>query len=240
MSFDQTGFDIRCEWGLRGLHELAPLSDVVIIVDVLSFCTAIDVATARGAIIFPYPLKDGSAAEYAAAVNAKLATAERGEGLSLSPASLRSIEAGCRLVLPSPNGAAVAFAAEHRHVLSACLRNASVAAGVAVRLGRTIAVIPAGETWEGGELRPCVEDLAGAGAVIASLPGSRSPEARLAAAAFEHFRTNPGETLRDCGSGRELFGRGFAADVELAAELDVSSNVPCLKDRAFVGSCVSR
>jgi 2-phosphosulfolactate phosphatase len=30
-------FDIRFEWGLQGVLQLAPISDVVIIVDVLSF-----------------------------------------------------------------------------------------------------------------------------------------------------------------------------------------------------------
>jgi phosphosulfolactate phosphohydrolase-like enzyme len=40
--------------------------------------------------------------------------------------------------------------------------------------------------------------------------------------------------LRDCGSGRELIERGFAPDVEIAAELDVSRNVPRLVNLAFV------
>jgi len=44
MTFDQTAYRLRCEWGLRGLRELAPVSDVVIIVDVLSFTTALDIA----------------------------------------------------------------------------------------------------------------------------------------------------------------------------------------------------
>ena len=113
MNFDQADFEIRCEWGLRGLRALAPISDVVIIVDVLSFSTALDVATSRGAVIYPYRFKDATAAAYAASIQAELASAGRGPGYSLSPASLQSIEAGTRLVLPSPNGAALAFAAEH-------------------------------------------------------------------------------------------------------------------------------
>src|SRR5947209_4340907 len=109
VSFSQAEFEIRCEWGLRGLRDLAPISDVVIIVDVLSFSTALDVGTSRGGIIFPYPLKGDSAAAYAASLNAQLASAGRGVGFSLSPESLRFMEAGCRLVLPSPNGAALSF-----------------------------------------------------------------------------------------------------------------------------------
>ena len=235
MSFDQAAFEIRCEWGLRGLRDLAPVSDVVIIVDVLSFSTALDVGTSRGAIIFPYPLKDDSAAGYASSLNARLAS-DRGNGLSLSPASLSSIETGTRLVLPSPNGATISFSVDHRNLLSACLRNATAAAALAARLGSTIAVIPAGETWDTGELRPSLEDLVGAGAVIASLPGRKSPEAQLAVAGFEHFRKDLRQMLHGCGSGRELLDRGFAADLELAAGFDVSSNVPRLRDRAYTSA----
>ena len=159
MSFNQAEFEIRCEWGLAGLRDLAPISDAVIIVDVLSFSTALDVATSRGGIIFPYPLKDDSAATYAASLNAQLASASRGIGFSLSPASLTRMEAGCRLVLPSPNGAALSFSANHPHVLAACLRNATAAAALAARLGSTIAVIPAGEIRDSGDLRPSLEDL---------------------------------------------------------------------------------
>ena len=36
MTFNQCEFDIRCEWGENGVHQLAPISDAVIIVDVLS------------------------------------------------------------------------------------------------------------------------------------------------------------------------------------------------------------
>jgi 2-phosphosulfolactate phosphatase len=55
-------------------------------------------------------------------------------------------------------------------------------------------------------------------------------------AGFEYFRKTLPQTLRHCGSGKELIKRGFAADVELAAEFNVSSNVPCLRDRAFAGA----
>ena len=187
MTFDQAEFQVRCDWGLRGLKELAPTSDVVVIVDILSFTTALDIATARGGIVFPYPLKGASAASYAVTVDANLASTDRSLGFFLSPASLRGLPAGYRLVLPSPNGATLSFAAApaaHPALLAACLRNATAVGQVAARRGSTFAVIAAGEMWATGELRPSLEDLIGAGAVIASLPGSRSPEADLAAAAF--------------------------------------------------------
>ena len=91
MTFDQSGFDVRCEWGENGVQRLAPGADVVVIVDVLSFSTCVEVANSRGAIVFPYRWKDESAAAFAASVNAELASVRRaGGGYSLSPASLMS------------------------------------------------------------------------------------------------------------------------------------------------------
>lgn len=232
--FDQSEFDIRCEWGRRGLQELAPVSDVVIVVDVLSFSTAVDVATARGAMVFPYPLKDDSAAAYADSVGAKLASSRRAAGFSLSPDSLLAIPPEYRLVLPSPNGAALCFSARWRNLLTACLRNAPAVSEAAKRLGSMTAVIPSGETWDDGSLRPSLEDLIGAGSVIAGLPGRRSPEAEVALAVFERFARDLPATLRACASGKELIERGFSADVDLAAQHNVSPSAPILEHGAFV------
>jgi 2-phosphosulfolactate phosphatase len=234
VTFDQAEFQVRCEWGLPGLRELGAVSDVIVIVDVLSFTTAIDIATARGGVVFPYPLKGESAASYAGSLDAHLASPDRGSGFSLSPASLRNLPAGYRLVLPSPNGAALSFSVDHPIVLAACLRNAAAIGRTAARLGSTVAVIPAGEMWSTGELRPCLEDWIGAGAVIDACAGTRSPEASLAAGAFRYFREDLARKLRASGSGKELIERGFALDIELAAELNVSTNVPRLVTRSFI------
>jgi hypothetical protein len=37
MNFGQADFEVRCEWGEKGILQLAPISDVLVIVDVLSF-----------------------------------------------------------------------------------------------------------------------------------------------------------------------------------------------------------
>ncbi|MFZ1789123.1 MAG: hypothetical protein WAT92_12450 [Saprospiraceae bacterium] len=106
MIYNQQEFDIRFEWGLKGVEELAPISDVIIIVDVLSFSTCVDIATKNGADIFPYRWKDDSAIDYAKNLNAELADFKRKytDGFSLSPTSLLDIQPKTKLVLPSPNG----------------------------------------------------------------------------------------------------------------------------------------
>src|SRR5918996_1254452 len=73
MTFDQSAFDIRCEWGANGVHQLAPISDAIIIVDLLSFSTCVAIATSRGAHIFPYPYNDDTRFAFARSINAELA-----------------------------------------------------------------------------------------------------------------------------------------------------------------------
>jgi 2-phosphosulfolactate phosphatase len=235
MYFGQAEFELRCEWGLAGLAALLPGSDVCIIVDVLSFCTCVDIAVGNGALVYPYRFDEGSAQGYADERGARLArrgrTAEG--GYSLAPASLLGIPAGTRLVLPSPNGATLSLATGALPTFAGCLRNASAVARAAQQLGRRISVIAAGERWPDGGLRPALEDQLGAGAIIAALGGRCSPEAAAAEQAFLGARPELEHVLARCGSGQELIGRGFSADVALAAAHDQSRVVPVLRDGAY-------
>ena len=242
MFYDQRGFDARFEWGIEGVRRLAGASDVVVVVDVLSFGTAVDVAVARGAAVFPGRWRGEAAAAYAREVGAELAVGrtevDAAHPYSLSPATFRTIAPGARLVLPSPNGSTLAGVAAEAEatVLAGCLRNAGAVARAARALGGTVTVIAAGERWQGGEgaLRPAVEDLIGAGAVLAALgPKDPSPEAVAAMAAFAAVAPDVPRYLATCSSGRELFEAGFAADVAIAAEVDASAAVPLLTAGAF-------
>jgi len=234
MTFTQSEFDVRLEWGERGVNLLAPISDVVIIVDVLSFTTCVEIATSRKAIIYPYRGKLELAQKYARSVGAELAEKRRDAKYSLSPKSMLNLPQELKLVLPSPNGSTLTLATGDTPTLAGCLRNARVVAQVAKKYGRRIAVIPAGERWPDGSLRPSFEDLIGAGAIINFLDGELSPEANAARSAFLAAERNLENQLLQCGSGKELIGRGYREDVFLAAELNVSGCVPILTDGAYI------
>jgi 2-phosphosulfolactate phosphatase len=239
--FEQAGFRARLEWGLAGVRLLAPVVDLVVVVDVLSFSTAVSIAVEQGARVVPYPMDgrvdDGTAATHARAIGATLARPNRGgPGPTLSPASLAGMRSGDLLVLPSPNGStcAVEAAATGTMVVAGCLRNASAVGRLVDAHGGTAAIVLAGERWPDDSLRPCVEDLLGAGAILAGIePRSLSPEARAAVGAFRSARSRLGPALTDSASGRELVQRGHGADVALAAALDATDRVPVLVDGAF-------
>jgi 2-phosphosulfolactate phosphatase len=232
--FDQAEYALRCEWGAHGVWQLAKISDVLIVVDVLSFSTAVDIAVSNGAVVFPYGSRDPLVEDYARARSAHIAeTARTQSGFSLSPASLRQVPSGYRLVLPSPNGGALILAGGGTVTFTACLRNAGAVARAARQFGSTFAVIPAGERWPDGSLRPSIEDWIGAGAVLSALPGRPSAEAAMAIAAFESLGKLCGPVLNGSSSGKELIDRGFGEDVALAAELDASTTAPRLQDGGF-------
>ena len=234
MTPDQSEFDLRFEWGPRGVEMLAPVSDAVVIVDILTFSTAVVVAATRGAAVFPYRWNDETAAEYAGSLDAVLA-APRGVGrYSLSPGSLMSLPAGRRIVLPSPNGATVSLSTGSTPTFAGCLRNARAAAAAARSCGPRIAVIACGERWPNGDLRPSLEDHIGAGAILAHLDGNASPEGAAAVSVFEAARSRLPETMRACVSGKELIDWGFEDDVAVAAELNRDDVAPRLRDGAYL------
>lgn len=228
---------VHCEWGLKGVELLRERSAVMVIVDVLSFSTAVDVAVHRQARIHPFPWGDDDAARAEAArLGVRLAASRRAGGqLSLSPASLMKLNPGERLLLPSPNGSRLSLACGGAAVLAGCLRNAGAVAAKALKLadGKDIAVIPAGELWPDGSLRPAIEDLIGAGAVIEALGFDGEPEAVVARDAFRTAEPHLKATLLNCRSGRELIEREHELDVEIAAELDVSRCAPVLRGGAY-------
>ncbi|QNS07981.1 2-phosphosulfolactate phosphatase [Streptomyces xanthii] len=240
---EPAGHGVYVAWGPAGAARLAPRVVCLVVVDVLSFTTAVTVAVAAGTRAYPYRWRDAGAAEFAERVGARLAVGRSALGpgtpWSLSPASLRRAPFTPRLVLPSPNGSTVAAAAAAGTlVVASCLRNASAVGRrlTAEGLGtpeRPVAVIAAGERAADGTLRLAEEDLLGAGATVAALEAVRpAPSAVRARDAF--LRTpDVRAAVADCPSAHELYGYGFREDVEIATEADTAPVVPVLVDGAF-------
>ena len=227
----QDQYDIRCEWGIRGIEKYFSQTDVFIIVDVLSFSTVVDIACSNGALVYPFQWKDDRLLHYAESKNAIPASSMRSKTeFSLSPYSLKDIPSGTRFVLPSPNGSTLSLSTGNVLTLCGCLRNFRLVAEYAMKNGNRITVIPAGEKWEDGSIRFAVEDWIGAGAVISQLKGNLTPEAALAKESFTSSENGIKEVILNSVSGRELVEKGFEEDVHLASELNLSECVPILKD----------
>jgi 2-phosphosulfolactate phosphatase len=236
---------VRFDWGLAGAAELAKVCMVLVVVDVLSFTTAVDVAVGRGMRVHPFPWSE-QAEEYADRIGAVAAVGRRAttprRPWSLSPAALREAPVVPDLVLPSPNGSAICAAASATGlpVIAGCLRNSAAVArwlreqgygGIAAPIG----VIAAGERWPDRTLRPSVEDLLGAASILDGLStadGGLSVEAAVALAAFASVPNVPA-AVRGCASGLELAAGGYAEDVVVATQLNVSDVVPVLRGGLF-------
>jgi 2-phosphosulfolactate phosphatase len=235
----QRAYRVRLEWGAEGAALLAAECAVVVVVDVLSFSTSVDVAVGRGAAVLPQRYGDPAAAAAQARDRGAVAGGDRhGAGPSLRPSSLLALAPGTRVALPSPNGATLCAlggaGAGAADVVAGCLRNAPAVAAALREVDGPVGLVPAGERWPDGTLRVAWEDALGAGAIAAELTG-RSPEADAAAALFG-ATPDLRAALGALASGRELVADGFGADVALAAGYGVSDAVPRRRADGFLAA----
>lgn len=243
--FSQQPYRCRLEWGRRGARAAAERGDVLVIVDTLSFSSAVVTAVQHGAVVYPCAY-DEDPALLARRVGAEVAV-ERLDAptqgrFSLSPLTFLAATEDTRIVLRSPNGATCSrYAPQVPYLFVGTLLNAAAVATVVAQVLATTAhcvtVLACGERWrtpsEEGELRFAIEDALGAGAILAQLPDTKSPEARFCEGAFASVQPDLATIIRECGSGRELYERGFGADVEHAARLNAYAAVPVMRGECF-------
>ena len=232
---DQDGFECRFVWGPAGAALAAERGDIVVIVDAFSFSSAVAVAVGRAAEVLPAASDRAAERDAQGIPDAVVLRGRRDptpEGWSLSPLSLIRLPPGKRLIVSTLNGARCCGRAEGACALFVgALVNAAAVAAAAVdehrRLRRPVSVVACGERWpQGGALRPSLEDELAAGAIIAAMGLRSSPEAAAAAGAFGCAGARLGEALWECGSGRELRQKGFAADVRLMSGVNTWPAVP--------------
>ncbi len=222
----------------RSLVPESVAGSTVVVIDTLRATTTIACAVARGVVVETV----SSIAEAKRRRGARVLIAgERGgkklPGFDLgnSPVDIEAASrgtaspsgrnepslAGKRLVLTTTNGTgAIARSAAARAIYVGALVNASAIAR-AVAKDESLVLLCAGRTTG-----VALEDLLGAGAIIAALPASCFDEAQLSDGArlsldlFRRAKKDLHAFLRECESGRNLLRMGAAADVALCAELD--------------------
>lgn len=238
--FSQSGYRCRLDWGRRGARAAAARGDLLVVVDVLRFSSAVIAAVERGGVVFPCAWDDDPVA-LAASLGAEMAG--RDSRYSLSPLSYKGLALGTRIVLPSPNGATCSrHGASVPHLFLGALLNAravSAAVNAALRDSRFgVTVLACGERWpdgsEDGDLRFAIEDYLGAGAILSYLENEKSPEANVCEAAFRNVASDLEAVVRECGSGRELRQKGRDDDVRFCAQLNRSDAVPVLRGGRFI------
>jgi len=239
--FSQEAYRVRLEWGRAGVRRAAGRGDIIVVVDVLRFTTAVATAMHHGVAIYPCAWEDDPA-QYAQSIGAHVG--KHLSRYSLSPSNYFDAPPDTRVVLRSLNGATCAqYARQIPYLFAGALVNAkAVGSAVASLLSQTnlaATVIACGERWpqanEDGELRFAIEDYLGAGAILSHLSSELSPEAALCRKAFASLLPDElPRILRDCGSGKELIQTDRVADVEHAGKLDLYSGVPVLREGRFV------
>lgn len=249
--FAQQGYRCRFAWGRQGVKDAVAQGDLLVIVDVLSFSSAVATAAAQGGQILPCA-DEAEARSAAEMLGAEVAVhrdrvPEQGR-FSLSPISYLNMEPGTLVALPSPNGATCSrYAGPDSLAFAGCWLNArAVTEAVTHCLQRIpasptgepcVTVVACGERWdpptEEGVLRFAIEDYLGAGAILSELPFSKSPEAEICAAAFAGSCHDLQRILWECGSGIELREKGYAEDVRHTARWNLYTTAPVLREGRF-------
>lgn len=244
--FAQWAHLVRLEWGRDGARRAAQRGDILVIVDVLRFSTAVVAILCKEGTVMPCAWEQNPEAlanQFQAEVASSRLDTPQKSRYSLSPRSYESLEAGSRIILPSPNGATCSrLGAEVPYLFAGALVNARTVSQVVRRIIHTthlsVTVVACGERWgepgEDGALRFALEDYLGAGAILSHLDLEMSPEAEVCARAFQSMEGNITNLLNHCGSGVELKMRNAWEDVIFASRCDTCSIAPVLRNGWFV------
>lgn len=239
---------IHIDWSIEGLQFALKNNDIVVIVDTLRFSSAVVTAVANGFTVYPVA-NERAGEELAASVGAVMAGKPGKARYSLSPLSFFDRErAGTAVVLYSPNGATCAAHIQHKNTAYiGCFLNArAVAQKVCAcvnRTGRNVTVLACGEqrafasgeriiyVKEDAQRVFAIEDYLACGAILSCINIGKTAEATVCETAFEATCDHLLELMLGSFSGRYLYDKGLAADVEHAAKIDLYDVVPVVRNR---------
>jgi len=221
---------------------------VAVVIDIIRASTTITIAlhhgcagivparTLREARAMALTIGDGAlvAGERAAA---KMAGADLGN----SPAEYgRERVAGKTVVLTTSNGTRAFRAIEGaRDVIACAFLNVSATARWLRRAGLDVLIVCAGRN---GHF--CLEDAVGGGMLIDCLsrisdhPLELSDAARAAHVLYAANQGDLLEMLRGCEWGRGITRKGFGADLEICAQVDLTDVVPVMREGRLVAERV--
>jgi 2-phosphosulfolactate phosphatase len=220
--FSQYQYRCKLDWGQQGAIQAAERGDIIVVVDTLSFSTAVAYAVHQGGVVYPCA-KTEDAAALAQRIGGEVAVHRRDvpqKGrFSLSPVTYLGLESGTKIVLSSLNGATCSrLSREVPYLFAGALVNAKAVANA---------------VSQEGQLRVAIEDYLGAGVILSYLEYEKSPEARVCQGSFQSVQNDLEEIIWDCGSGRELREAGFEADVRYALQLNRLDSVPVMRGECF-------
>lgn len=232
------------DWTADGLKFALQNNDLVVVVDVLRFSSAVTTAVAHGFTV--YPVADQKKVE-------PLARRLRGQAAGRSGAARFSLSPfgyldaadikNKKVVLWSPNGAACAslVKAGHRAYIG-CLLNARALGRhlfrAAKKYRRNVTVVAAGEQQaiatgerilydlKSARRVFAVEDYLGGGAILSYLGLPRTPEAEVCVRAFRASRGRLRALLLNSFSGRFLQYKNLTWDVLWAARINKYEVIP--------------
>lgn len=201
--FDQSTYQVRLDWGLAGLERLAD-ADVVVIVDVLHFSTAVVDAVAAGGEV-----DLSQAAEWSSdAVAPAIAVTAAAGGAVVLIGSIRNASAVAR---------AVQVIQEQRQARTSVALIATGARDASNDVRFTVE-----DQLGAGAIIAALTDLG---------IDHTAPDAAVAAEGFRALRRALGHLLSASGSGQEAEDAGSVAT---AARLDAVAVVPRFDDRRFL------
>lgn len=239
---------VNLDWALDGLVHALKKHDLIVIVDVLRFSSAVVTAVAHGFTIYAVgdPQKGVALAKRA---GAELAGKSGHTKFSLSPSSFMNAPdmSGREVVLFSPNGAACSERIKNQdNAYIGCFLNAlalgQTISAVARARARNVTIIAAGEqrsvaTGERITYQPqesqrvlAIEDYLGAGAILTNVDLVKTAEAYVCEQAYRSVTPRLFELVRASFSGRYLEQNGLLDDVRHAVKVDLYAIVPAIRD----------
>ncbi len=216
----------------------------VAVIDVIRATTTITVALDNGcAGVIPVRTLGEARALALKIGSSGLLAGERGAAkavgfeLGNSPAEYgRERVEGKMIVLTTTNGTRAFRAVGGAQALIAtAFSNVSAAARWLTRTGLDILILCAGKHG-----RFCLEDAVGGGMLIDRLvafsdsPVELTDAARAAQQLFTAYRNDLLGMLRGCEWGRHIIQKGFGADLEICAQVDLTDVVPVMREGRLV------